>query len=101
MILEKGTYWVCLDIGKFRTYCAKENYCFKQRVDSRYSQPVKDLQLHKSNGNTQITFDLTKELKQYRLATVEEIAEYKRRGEPFDVTELSQEPIEQLLTTIL
>jgi hypothetical protein len=95
---KKGDYIVTLKnnlrsnfIG---TSCAKENYCFKQRINSYYISPVLDLAGSRENGNSNLQFDKSDDmLKDWRYATPEEIAEYDRLGKPYDVTTLAKEGI--------
>lgn len=92
-MFNKGDYIVVLKGDFSYTKCAKENYCFKQRgVDNNdysYLQPEKDLDLCKYNGNSNLRFDKTSWLKDWRYATQEEIEEYDRLNKPYDVTSLN------------
>jgi hypothetical protein len=86
---EKGEYFVTLQVeSSSGTACAKNNFVFKQREDAAYSKPVTDTRGSSGNGNSCISFDLKKDLKAWRFATKEEIAEYDRLGIPYDVTTL-------------
>jgi hypothetical protein len=40
---KKGDYIVTLDVTSVVINCGKNNYCFKQREDEYYIQPVCDL----------------------------------------------------------
>lgn len=85
---KKGDYIVTLDIKDICTYCAKKNYCFKQRNNNIYVEPERDLSGNEYNNNTFLTFDKKSSLINWRYATPEEIAEYDRLGKPFNVTTL-------------
>jgi hypothetical protein len=89
---EKGEYFVTLQVeSSSGTACAKNNFIFKQREDADFSKPVTDTHGSSGNGNSCISFDLKKDLKAWRFATKEEIAEYDRLGIPYDVTTLKTE----------
>ena len=75
-MFKKDDYIVTLDCDYFITKCAKKNYCFKQREDSIYIKPVKDLFNDKTNGNNSLTFDKKERLKNWRYANENEIKEY-------------------------
>jgi len=93
---KKGDYIVTLE-GNFATDCGKKNYCFKQRIDCEYINPVYDLRGDKSNGNHTMAFDKKSLLLDWRYATSEEIAEYDRLGKPYDVTTLNSKSTEFVL----
>lgn len=82
---KKGDYIVTLKVENYDGDCAKDNYCFKQRIDFNSIEPDVDLSGHSSNGNSLITFDCSKRLKEWRYATEEEILKYEELGKPFDV----------------
>lgn len=85
---KKGDYIVTLE-GNFEgTWCAKKNYCFKQRIDLSKMAPEKDIIHTKVNQDSSYSFDKTKNLTDWRYATKEEIVEYDRIGKPYDVTTL-------------
>lgn len=89
---EKGEYFVTLQVeSSSGTACAKNNFVFKQREDAAFSKPVTDIRGSSGNGNSCISFDLKRDLKAWRFATKEEIAEYDRLGIPYDVTTLKTE----------
>ena len=89
---QKGNYIVTLK-GYFKnSSCAKENYCFKIRENCHYLRPEIDLNGSISNGNSNFTFSKISDLKEWRYATEEEIAEYERIGKPYDVTTLYKQP---------
>lgn len=87
---KKGDYIVTLDVESGGWNCARNNYCFKQRVDNKGIYPVVDLGGSKTNGHDIMSFDKQKYLKDWRYATPEEIAEYDRIGKPYDVTTLQK-----------
>jgi len=87
---KQGEYIVTLEINDFDTTCAKNNYCFKQRVTKTNIEPWVDLFGGLLNGNNNLTFDKSERLKDWRYATKEEIAEYDRLGKPYDVTTLNK-----------
>jgi hypothetical protein len=94
-MFKENDYIVTLDIdhsGFFDTYCAKENYCFKQAKDDTSISPKIDLVGSVTNQNCTLTFDKKERLTDWRYATPQEIAEYDRLGRPFDVTTIT--PIE-------
>ena len=93
-MFKKDDYIVTLDCDYFITKCAKTNYCFKQREDSLYIKPVKDLFNDKTNGNNSLTFDKKERLKNWRYANENEIKEYERIGEPYDVTTIKERTYE-------
>jgi len=86
-MFKKGEYIVTLKIIP-GTACAKENFIFKQRVDSEGMQPCVDLDNNKSNGNASYSADKTRNLKNWRYANPQEAIEYERLGHPYDVTTL-------------
>jgi len=88
MSFKKDDYIVALKINNLHNYTSiKENYIIKQRCDSSYLQTNCDITGH-ANSNSYFTFDKAEDLKDWRHATSEEIAEYERLGKPFDVTTL-------------
>lgn len=87
---KKGDYIVTLEGDFSMTNCAKINYCFKQRVNNKCIHPYCDLKNSSANGNTELKFDKSGKLKNWRYATPEEIAEYEKIGKPYDVTTLKE-----------
>lgn len=86
-MFKEGNYIVTLKVRDwYDDNCAKDNYCFKQRIDSYYINPEIDLKGAKDNGHRVMTSDKSKRLLDWRYATEEEIEEYERFGGPFDVT---------------
>jgi hypothetical protein len=99
-MFKQNDYIVTLKIDtNFSTFCARDNWCFKQKSDQSYIQPCMDLSGDTGNGNGNLQFDKSKRLKDWRYATPEEIAEYDRLGKPFDVTTLKPKELskEELL----
>lgn len=92
---KKGDYIVTLSGNFNNTSCAKENYVFKQRVAEKSIEPCCDLQGDVENNNLGLTFDKKGNLKDWRYATPEEIAEYDRLGKPYDVTTLTKKPTDK------
>jgi len=87
-MFKEGNYIVTLKVRDwYDDNCAKDNYCFKQRIDSYYINPEIDLKGAKDNGHQVMTSDKSKRLLDWRYATEEEIEEYERFGGPFDVTD--------------
>jgi len=92
-MFKKGDYIVTVKVensGKHN--CAKNNYCFKQRVNDEGMYPVIDLQGSDQNGHRVMSFNKTGYLKDWRYATPQEIAGYDRIGKPYDITTLPTEP---------
>ena len=87
---KEGDYIVTLNVESGEWNCARNNYCFKQRVDNKGIYPVVDLGGSKTNGHDIMSFNKKKYLKDWRYATPEEIAEYDRIGKPYDVTTLQK-----------
>lgn len=87
---KEGDYIVTLDVESGAWNCARNNYCFKQRINNIYITPEIDLKGSKTNGHDIMSFDKKKYLKEWRYATPEEIAEYDRIGKPYDVTTLQK-----------
>ena len=86
---KRGDYIVTLDVRSSEAInCGKNNYCFKQREDEYYIQPVCDLKGSKDNGHNVLTFDKSEYLKDWRYATKDEICIYNELQKPFDVTNL-------------
>ena len=85
---KRGDYIVTLDVTSVVINCGKNNYCFKQREDEYYIQPVCDLKGSKDNGHSVLTFDKSEDLKDWRYATKDEICIYNELQKPFDVTTL-------------
>lgn len=85
---KKGDYIVTLK-GNFGGNCAKENYCFKQRINHTGIRPEVDLNNNLKNGHDVMSFDKKERLYDWRYATAEEITEYNLRGKPYDVTTLT------------
>ena len=85
---KKGDYIVTLK-GNFGGNCAKENYCFKQRINHTRIRPEVDLNNNLKNGHDVMSFDKKERLYDWRYATAEEITEYNLRGKPYDVTTLT------------
>jgi hypothetical protein len=90
LCFKEGDYIVTLEINSFDTNCAKNNYCFKQRVTGTSIKPCVDLSGSGINGNHNLRFDKSRNLIDWRYATKEEIAEYDRLGGPYDVTTLNK-----------
>ena len=86
---KKGDYIVTLDVAT-KTACAKNNFCFKQKENTYSIKPLLDSYGDSYNANTSLTFDKLNNLKDWRYATPEEIAEYDRIGKPYDVTTLQK-----------
>ena len=80
--------------------CGRVNYCSKQKEKSYQLCPEIDTAGSRINGNSTFRAGDDSETR-WRYATPEEAAEYERVGKPFDVTKMSKEPVEQLLTIIL
>lgn len=89
---KKGDYIVTLEV-LCEGNCAKENYCFKQRLDDVSIYPEVDLSGSTQNGHRIMRFDKDGWLKNWRYATLQEIAEYNRINKPFDVSKINQELI--------
>jgi hypothetical protein len=88
-MFKENDYIVTVTInrsGLFDTSCAKENYCFKQRVNSACLSPDIDLEGSSTNSNCGLKFNSGDRLTDWRYATPQEIEEYDRLGKPFDVT---------------
>lgn len=93
-MFKTNDYIVTLQlIPRFKGNCGKENYCFKQREDSNHIQPSMDLSGSDRNGHAILTFDKSGDLKDWRYATAQEIAEYDRINKPYDVTTLPKDQI--------
>ena len=87
-MFKKGDYIVTLKVHDwYDDNCAKDNYCFKQRIDSYYINPEIDLKGTKYNGHQVMSSDKSGRLLDWRYATEEEIEEYERFEVPFDVTD--------------
>lgn len=86
-MFKKGNYIVTLK-GKFGGNCAKENYCFKQRINSNAIFPERDLSGNDSNGHAVMTFDKKEWLEDWRYATKEEIEHYNKINKPYDINTL-------------
>ncbi len=91
-MFRKGDYIVTLS-GNFGGNCAKENYCFKQRIDHTGIYPEVDLQGHYHNGHSVMSFDKKGKLEDWRYATKEEIAQYNKLNKPFNVTTMQTKTI--------
>lgn len=89
-MFKKNDYIVTLKHSITNTECAKENYCFKQRMNEDYICPIIDLSGYSSNSNSLLTFDKEECLLDWRYATEREIIEYNRIGKPYDVTTISE-----------
>jgi hypothetical protein len=87
-MFRKGDYIVTLDV-EIGSDCAKDNYCFKIKIDHECVYPEIDLEGSETNGNDSMSFNKKQNLKDWRYATPEEIAEYDRLGKPFDVTTMN------------
>jgi hypothetical protein len=86
---KKGDYIVCLEQYCDETIGHKRNYVFRQREDANgVIKGEVDTLGRITNGRT---------TDNWRYATPEEIAEYERRGKPYDVTELDNKPSEEEL----
>ena len=99
-MFKQNEYIVTLKVDtNFSTNCARDNWCFKQMYDREYIAPYIDLSESTGNSNGNLQFDKSKELKDWRYATPEEIAEYDKLGKPFDVTTLKPKELskEELL----
>lgn len=99
-MFKKGDYIVTLKIN-INSNCAKENYCFKQRIDNKGIYPEVDLSGGRANGYNGMSFDKKTCLKDWRYATSEEIVEYERLGKPFDVTTLKKSLIGRYLKALV
>lgn len=94
-MFKKDDYIVCLE-GEFfaskvrmsKSECANKNYILKQSQDSHFLRVYKGWNASYEKVNDQFTFDKSKMLTDWRYATPEEIEEYERLGEPYDVTTL-------------
>lgn len=96
-MFRKDEYIVCLE-GSFGSITnpsviGRVNYCVKQMEDSNslYIYQALDDDIY-SKSNNSYTYDKCKNLKDWRYATSDEIKEYERLGEPYDVTTLAVEP---------
>jgi hypothetical protein len=89
---KKGDYIVTLE-GNFGGNCAKENYCFKQRINNKFIHPEVDLSGNTNNGHGIMTFDKSKSLTNWRYATNKEILAYNKVNQPINVLEIDQELI--------
>ena len=88
-MFREGDYIVTLKVKNWnKDNCAKDNYCFKQRLDSNAIFPVLDLLGSKNNGHDVMSFNKQQRLLDWRYATPDEIEEYDRLGKPYDVTTL-------------
>jgi len=86
---KKGDYIVTLKVStESNTNCAKNNYCFKQRIDSKSIAPEIDLNGYALNENELLSFNKQESLINWRYATQEEIGHYDKIDEPYDVTTL-------------
>lgn len=94
---KKGNYVVTLEGDFSFSNCCKQNYIFKIREDCYYIRPEIDLKGSTTNGSGIMTFDKKKNLKDWRYATPEEIAEYDRLGKPYDVTILQKKQSNSLV----
>lgn len=88
---KKGDYIVTLKVDGINYNCARNNYCFKQRIDSSSMAPVKDLSNSTTNSHIVMASDKKQKLEDWRYATEAEIKEYDRLGKPYDVTVISGE----------
>jgi hypothetical protein len=81
-MFKKNDYIVLLNRN-----CAnhKANFCYKQRQNSDHIQPYKDNAGSTTNGSTAFFY---KHEENWRYANSQEIAEYDRIGNPYDVTTL-------------
>jgi len=88
-MFKKGDYIVCLNLkGDYRS--TKINFITKQRIDASSLYVERDINGN-PNGATDLKFDKSVDLLDWRYATKEEIAEYDRLGKPYDVTTLKTE----------
>jgi hypothetical protein len=87
-MFKKGDYIVTLKVLKGDYNCARDNYCFKQRINNKSIYPEVDLRGSKDNGHNIMSFDKQGYLKDWRYATPQEIKEYDRIGKPYDITTL-------------
>jgi len=89
-MFRKGDYIVTLKVKNDYGYnCARDNYCFKIRINHKGIYPEIDLLGNTLNGHDVMSFDKKGLLTDWRYATSEEIAEYDRLGKPFDVTTMN------------
>lgn len=91
-MFKKDDYIVCLEgdfttDGGIRSNVVNKNYIIKQLYELNYLHVYKGLD-DCELCNDKFTFDKKKKLKDWRLATKEEIGEYDRLGKPYDVTTL-------------
>lgn len=99
-MFKKYDYIVCLE-GKFSppggmgiSECGRKNFIVKQSITCEYLNIEKGIGLDVNDttsghrNNHMFTFDKTQWLKDWRYATSEEIEEYERLGQPYDVTTL-------------
>ena len=86
-VFKKGEYIVITD-NYYGGFCT--NYIYKQRKDYEYLEAELD-----NNGSTTNGFARYEKKNPYnwRYATQEEIDEYERRGNPYDVTELQKKEL--------
>jgi len=88
----RGDYIVTVKGNFIEGSCGKENYCFKVRDSTSYLRPSVDLHGSNGNGHAQMSWDLSRDLKEWRYATDIEIAEYDRLKKPFDITNIKNTP---------
>ena len=87
-MFRKDEYIITTVLGaNYVDMCAKENYCFKVERADEYLTMYKDL-VGDRNGHSTLTFDKTKQLKDWRYATPEEIQHYNLIDKPYDVNTL-------------
>lgn len=89
-MFRKGEYIVTLKVVGTTYNCARTNFCFKQRIDSRYIQPAVDLQGATDNGHAVMSYDKRGLLEDWRYATDHEIRVYESLGEPYNTSKISQ-----------
>lgn len=91
-MFKKGDYIVTLKVIDWSSdNCAKDNYCFKQRIDAKSMNPEIDLSGSEDNWHSVMSFNKKGRLLDWRYATLEEIVEYDRLGKPYDVSTLKTE----------
>lgn len=86
---KKGDYIVCLNTPEEEAAYPR-NYIFKQRENSEYLKSELDNAGSASNGWISVDFNKQEKYGQWRYGSAEEIAEYERRGRPYDVTTLNK-----------
>jgi len=100
-IPRKGSYIVTLELASsYSGYCAKVDYCFKQRTNESYMEPAIALDGSDGKGNNNLSFDLKMYLKAWRFATADEITEYERLKIPYDVNNLRKPRKDDYIVTL-